>query len=439
VRWLAALAVLAALAAGVWFAQTHGWLKQGYTWVQHRLAGHGTSGGSGMDMPGMDMGSMEMGEPTDVAGHAEVMLPGGVRQRIGVTVGNVKESPLEMTVRTVGIIQPDETKVAHVHLKTEGWIEGLGVNYTGERVQKGQRLLSIYSPEYLQTQQDFVRDVKDERGRTDGGRRSIAALSRRRLELWDVPADEIKKLEEGGEPQKTLTLRSPLEGTVLTKNAFIGQRVTPETELYVIADLKKVWVQAKVYEYELPHVQVNQSTATVTLSAVSGREFTGTVKFIQPVVEAATRTAQVRIELDNIDQPGKDWLLKPGMFAQVTIHHDMGKGLLVPASAIVHTGERDVAYRVESPGRYVPVTVKVSSLRFGDRYQVLQGLKKDEEVVTSANFLIDSESRLRGGGGMMNMPGMDMGGKKGKEGVDKMGDMKDMPGMKEMDPGKMKH
>jgi Cu(I)/Ag(I) efflux system membrane fusion protein len=399
-----------ALAAGLWFAHDRGWLDPAYAWVHHLM--HHDKGGMGMDMPGMDMGSMPMGEggkASQVPGHAEVTLPGEVQQRIGVTVGQVEEAPLKMSVRTVGIVQPDETKVARVHLRTEGWIHQVFADYTGQQVKKGDPLLSIYSPQFLTTQQEYLNARRSKQP-------ALAELSRRRLELWEVPAEEIKELENTGKAQTRLTLRSPLAGTVLTKNAFAGQYVTAEKELYVLADLSTVWVQAKVYEYELPHVEVGQP-ATVTLAALPDQKLPGKVIFLQPTVDPQTRTVQVRVEL-----PNKEGLLRPGMFAHVVIEHAMGNGLLVPASAVIRTGEFDVAYRVESEGRFVPVVVRTSPLRYeGGRFQILEGLKAGDRVVTSANFLIDSESRLRLGGGMMNMPGMDM------------------PGMKGMGHGKMKH
>jgi Cu(I)/Ag(I) efflux system membrane fusion protein len=411
---MAALAAVT-LAAGLWLAHDRGWLNPAYAWAHHLV--HHDKGGMGMDMPGMDMGSMPKGErdkASPVPGHAEVTLPGEVRQRIGVTVGKVEEAPLRMSVRTVGIVQSDETKVAHVHLRTEGWIQKVSADYTGQQVKKGDPLLSIYSPQFLTTQQEYLNARRSKQP-------ALAELARRRLELWDVPADEIKDLENTGKAQTELTLRSPLAGTVLTKNAFAGQYVTTDKELYVLADLSTVWVQARAYEYELPHVEVGQP-ATVTLAALPDRKLSGKVIFLQPFVDPQTRTIQVRVEL-----PNKEGLLRPGMFAHVVIEHAMGKGLLVPTSAIIRTGESDIAYRVESDGRFVPAVVKTSLLRFeGGRFQILEGLKAGDRVVTSANFLIDSESRLRLGGGMMNMPGMDMPGM-------------DMPGIKGMDHGKMKH
>jgi Cu(I)/Ag(I) efflux system membrane fusion protein len=423
--WAAAAVALLALGGAVWYAQARGWLTPVFHWAQHlapRGDGGEGQGGMSMNMPGMDQGSMSPGQPggtSAVPGHAGVTVPGEVQQRIGVTVGRVEDGPLRMTVRTVGIVRPNETKVAHVHLRTEGWIDKLYVDYTGQQVKKGDRLLAIYSPQFATTQEEYI-------NARQSGQNSVARLARRRLELWDVSVEEIDELDRIGKPRDDLTLRSPLTGTVLTKNAFQGQYVTPQADLYVVADLSTVWVQAKVYEYELPHVEIGQP-ATVTVPALPDREFTGKVVFVQQTVEEKTRTVEVRVELPN---PGG--VLKPDMFAHITIQHTMGKGLLVPDAAVVRTGERDIAYRDEGDGRFVPVAVKVGPLKFGDRFQVLEGLKAGDKVSTSANFLIDSESRLRVAGGMASMPGMDMGN---MPGMDK-GGMKGKPGTPEGGEGK---
>lgn len=346
-----------------------------------------------------------------VPGHATVTLPDEIQQRIGVTIGTVKEGPLRMTVRTVGIVEPNETKLARIHLRTEGWIQQLFVNFTGQRVQKNEPLLTIYSPNFLVTQQEYLVARRAERG--VGGfpnQPSLVASARRRLELLGVPEESIERLDKTGVAEEYITLRSPIDGTVLEKNVQEKDYVTPEKQLYLIADLSTVWVQAKVYEYELPHVELGQP-ATITLPALPNRELNGKIVFIQPTVEETARTVQVRIELSN-----KDGLLKPGMFAHITISHDMGEGLLVPMSAVIRTGEKDIAYREEAPGKFVPAEVQINDMRFGDQFQVYSGLKVGDKISTSANFLIDSESRLRSGaGGMAGMPGMegmDMGGPK---------------------------
>jgi len=378
-----------ALGGGFWFANSHGWLGPVYAWaygLTHRGQGVNDASPPGMDMKSMDMG--QGSKDSQVPGHAAVTIPGEVQQRIGVTVGKVEQAPLRMSVRTVGIVEPNETKVARIHLKTEGWVEKVFVDYTGQKVKKGDPLLSIYSPQFLTTQQEYLnaREAKQP---------ALAELSRRRLELWDVPADEFKELDNTGKVHKYLTLRSPLDGTVLTKNVFAGQYITPQTEIYTVADLSTVWVQAKAYEYELLHVEKDQP-ASVTLPALPDQKLTGKVVFIQPTVDEKTRTVQVRVEL-----PNNEGLLRPGMFAHVVIQHMMGTGLLIPVSAVIRTGERDIVFRVEADDRFVPVVVQINPVLFEDRFQITTGLKAGDRVATSANFLIDSESRLNAGGGGM--------------------------------------
>jgi len=381
-------------------------------------------------MPGMEMGGMEeVGAAPRVKGYAEVEVAADVQQRIGVTVGEVERAPLHMSVRTVGIVRPDETKTFHIHVRTEGWVEKLFVNYTGQKVGKGEPFLSIYSPEFYRTQLDYVTARRAERASTLArAERSLADLAVMKLRLLDVSDQELEELERTGKPRQFMTLRSPAIGTVLEKNVLEHEYITQQRDLYIVADLSTVWVQAKVYEYELPHIELGKPV-TVTIAALPGRQFSGKVVFVQPTVEEATRTIQVRVEL-----PNPEGLLKPGMFADIVITHDMGEGLLVPMSAVIRTGERDLAFREAPKNRFVPVEIQIGEVKFGDRFQVLKGLQEGDRVVTSANFLIDSESRLReGGGGMPGMPGMDMGGMKGKEGQG------DMEGMKGMDRSHMKH
>jgi Cu(I)/Ag(I) efflux system membrane fusion protein len=326
-----------------------------------------------------------------------------VQQRIGVTLGTIQEAALAMTIRTVGIVRPDETKVAHIHLKTEGWVEKLFVSFTGQKVKAGEPMLSIYSPAFFAAQREYLSALRAAKSSLDklGDQQIIEESARRRLELWDIPRETIEALGNTGQPGKSLTLRSPISGTVLEKKAFEGQYVMTQEELYVVADLSTVWVQAKVFEYELPHVAIGMPV-TVTLPSLPMRQFAGKVVFIDPVVDEMSRTVQVRVELPNPDSQ-----FKPGMFARISITHAMGTGLTIPTSAVIRTGERDIAFRAVSASRFVPVHVKISPLRFEDRFQVLDGLKAGDQVVTSANFLIDSESRLRAGGG--GMVGMNMG------------------------------
>src|SRR5207245_83708 len=214
----------------------------------------------GMNMPGMNMGTMASSEKaSSVPGHAEVNIPYEVQQQIGVTFGRVEMTPLRMSIRTVGILQPDETKVARVHLRTEGWVATLCVNFTGQQVKKGDPLLSIYSPDFLTTQQEYLNARQGQRSGSElADQSSLAQLARQRLELWGVSRQELEELDTSRKPKTNLILRSPLTGIVLEKKAFEAMRVTPQDELYVVADLSTIWVQAKVYEYELPHVELGQ-------------------------------------------------------------------------------------------------------------------------------------------------------------------------------------
>ena len=289
VGWVVGLVALVLLGGGIWFAHSRGWLASAYHRLHQQISKGGPSdqGGMDMNMPGMEMDSMQMGEPgkpSEVPDHAEVTIPGEVQQRIGVTVGKVEEAPLRMSVRTVGIVQPNETRIAKVHLRTEGWIHQLFVDYTGKKVEKGDPLLSIYSPQFLTTQQELL----NARQGSAAGSDSLVSMARKRLELWGVPAEEIAQLEKTGKPQTYLTLRSPIAGTVLAKNVFEGQYVTAQAELYEVADLSTVWVQGKVYEYELPHVALGQP-ATVTMPAVPGKALQGKVVFVQPTVQEPAR------------------------------------------------------------------------------------------------------------------------------------------------------
>ncbi len=332
------------------------------------------------------------GTPSGVPGHAAVTIPGELQQRIGVRIGRVEKGPLRATIRAVGIVEPDETRLARVSIKTEGWVDKLAVNFVGQTVRKGDPLLTIYSPQFFSTQQELLTALRIERTLGDGQRQNtLADAARRRLELWDVPPAEIDRVVQTGRPQKDLTLRSPIDGTVLERNVFRRQYVTPEKELYVIGDLSTVWVQAKVYEYEIPHVALGQPAA-VTIASLPNRQFAGKVVFVQPTVDPATRTVQVRIAL-----PNPEGVLKPGTFAQVALSHAMGEGLLVPVSAILRTGEQDIAYRAAPGGRFVPVAVKLGPAEFDGQYQILDGLKEGDRIAISANFLIDSESRIRAG------------------------------------------
>jgi Cu(I)/Ag(I) efflux system membrane fusion protein len=328
-------------------------------------------------------------EAAKLPGYSIVNLTPERIQLIGVRIGKVQRDKLLMSIRAVGIIEPDQTKLARLHTRISGWVTKVHVNFIGQNVKKGDPLLEIYSPDLVTTQDEYLiaYGAWETAGKTDAAWRLVES-SRRRLELWGVSQEDIKDLVATRKARESLTLRAPIDGRVLERNVLQGSQVDPAMELYRIADLSTVWLQARVYEYELPHIEIGQP-AHVTLLSEPDKMIHGKISFIEPVLQEMTRTVKVRVPIDN----PKD-IYKPGMYADLKIDHDMGTGLLVPQSALLRTGERDIAFRVLGEGRFGPVEVKLGS-RFGERYEVLSGLSEGDEVVTSATFLIDAESRLK--------------------------------------------
>jgi Cu(I)/Ag(I) efflux system membrane fusion protein len=377
-------------------AESQGGAEHATTQVQagHDVhAGHGAHAGhEGMNMPGMDMGGTSMPEQkseSSVPGHAIVTISPERQQLIGVRLGKVVRDKLVMSVSAVGIVEPDQTRLVRIQSRVSGWISKLYVNFVGQKVAKNDPLLEIYSPDLVSTQNEYLL-ARSRQPAAEGtlSQSDLAQSSRRRLELYGVAPQEIAEIERTGKPRDTLLLRSPIAGEVLSRDVFQGSYIEPSTQLYRIADLSVVWLQAKVYEYELPHIEIGQRV-DVTLLTEPHDTLQGKVSFVEPLVQEATRTTNVRVEINN--STGR---LKPGMYAELRIEHQMGEGLLIPDSAVLRTGERAIAFRALPDGRFEPVAVKLGS-RFGTRVQVLEGLEEGDEVVTSAGFLIDSESRLK--------------------------------------------
>ena len=295
----------------------------------------------------------------------------------------------------MGQVEIDERRLSHVNIKLEGWIDDLFVNSTGEQVKKGQKLFTLYSPELVATQTEYLLALKSRRtlGGSDfpevaEGAKALVEVSRRRLKLWDITEDHVYDLERTGEVLRTLPIHAPQSGTVMKKVALAGMHVNPGDELYTIADLSHIWITADIYEYELPFVKVGQ-TATVTLSYDPGTALQGRIAFLYPTLDPQTRTAKVRFELAN---PGER--LKPGMYANVELKIPLGTRLVVPTDAILDSGERQLIFIHLGGGQLEWRTVK-PGVRAGDWVEVVEGLKEGEHVVTSANFLLDSESQLK--------------------------------------------
>lgn len=325
-------------------------------------------------------------------------------QSIGVRFASAERRAVDRTIRTVGRVEVDERRVAHVHLKLDGWIDTLHVNYTGERVQRGQILFTLYSPELVATQHEYLLALKSHTLLGDhtfpdvaNSAVSLLDITRQRLRLWDITDTHIKELERTGQVLKTLPIHSPISGTVINKIALAGMRVGPGDELYTIADLSRMWIVADVYEYELPLIKVGQ-TATVTLSYDPQTVLRGRVAFIYPSLDPQTRTAKVRFELDNRGER-----LKPEMYTTVELRIPLGTRLVIPNEAVLESGERQVIFLHHGGGTLEWRAVKLG-IRAEEWVEVVDGLTAGDHVVTSANFLIDSESRLKAAvGGMQGM------------------------------------
>jgi Cu(I)/Ag(I) efflux system membrane fusion protein len=337
----------------------------------------------GMDLVPVYDDAVTAAPSSDVAGYADVKLTPDRRQLIGVQTGMTEMRPLGRTVRTVGRVAVDETRLYKISTKFDGYIEKLYVDVTGQPVRKGQPLFSVYSPDLLATQQEYLLAMRAAKQSP-----SLLAAARQRLLLWDITPADIETLERTGAVRKSLTIDSPVSGVVLNKIAVQGARVTPGEPLFEIANLDRVWIQADVYESELPFIRLG-ATATTTLSYVPGRTWTGRVTFIAPTVDPMTRTVKVRSEFDNADGA-----LKPDMFGDVVIQQPARNVIVVPDSAVLQTGTRSVVFVVAGDGTFEPREVSVGT-KSDQFYEVRSGLRAGEKVVTQANFLIDSESRLK--------------------------------------------
>jgi Cu(I)/Ag(I) efflux system membrane fusion protein len=318
------------------------------------------------------------------------------RQLIGVRTTAAAFRSLDKQIRTVGKVEVNETRLALVNTKITGWVKKLFVNFTGDRVVKGQPLLSIYSPDLVTAQEEYLLALRSRATGTGGiaeveaSQRSLIDSAKRRLLLWDITPEQIAELEKTGKEQTEMIIKAPLSGIVLEKMVFDGAYITSGMNLYRIADLSTVWIIADVYEYEVPLVKIGQQ-ARVTLPYSSGEVLHATVSFINPVLDPLTRTVKGRIAVQN---PGL--VLKPDMFVNVEIMTSSHARLVIPRSAVLDSGTRQIVYVEKEPGVFEMRQVKLG-VRGETEVEVLKGIKKGELVVTSGNFLIDSESQLQMG------------------------------------------
>jgi Cu(I)/Ag(I) efflux system membrane fusion protein len=355
--------------------------------------GQGARGERKADKPGAERGQAPTSSEPVPAG--TVTISPERLQTIGVKYEQVTRRPLEKAIRTVGRVAVDERRLAKVTIKFHGWIEKLLVSATGDHVKKGQMLFTIYSPDLVASQEEYLLALQSQKQlggsefpEVSRGSKELLEATRRRFQLWDITEDHIRELERTGKVMKTLPIHSPITGTVLKKDALAGAHVEPGEELYTIADLSHLWILADIYEYELAFIKAGQG-ATVTLSYDPAAKLHAHVGFIYPTLDPKTRTAKVRFELDNPNEK-----LKPDMYANVELRVNLGTRLAIPQEAVIESGQKQVVFLHHGDGRLEPRLIR-TGVKTGEYYEVLEGLKEGDHLVTSANFLIDSESRLK--------------------------------------------
>jgi membrane fusion protein, copper/silver efflux system len=325
-------------------------------------------------------------------------------QSIGVRLGTVAMRKVDGEIRVTGNVDVNERQLANVQLRFPGWIHKVFVDATYDLVHKGQPMFTIYSPELVTTEQEYLLARKNQQqmktSSIDGvasGADTLVAAARERLEQWEVPQSEITKLESTGKVITDLTINSPVSGYITERNALPNSYVQPETKLYTVADLSTVWVYAQVFQSDLGRIKPGDP-AEVTVDAYPGRTFRGRLDFILPQVDMNTRTVRVRLVF-----PNPELKLKPGMYVNITLKTPMGRALTVPASAVFHSGTRALVFVNKGEGNLEPHQVELGP-RVDEDYVVLKGLKKGDSIVTSANFLIDSEAQLQAAAGAFAPP-----------------------------------
>jgi len=336
-------------------------------------------------------------DESDSAGPAgAVKIDPVLVQKMGVRTGMAMERSMSKLISTPARIVFNEESLTMVHSKFSGWAEQVLVNKTGEPVKKGQPLLTIYSPELVSTQEEYLLALANARVLAKSSMQEIredakrlVSATRKRLAYFDIPEEVIRQLEQSGEVKRDLPINSPFTGTVIDIKVEAGHYITPKQRLYRIADLSIVWVYADVYEPDLPWIRPGDM-AMIQVASQPGKKFSGTIDYIYPYEEGTTRTVRVRLIFDN-----RDGSLKPGMFADITIHAGKrDKVLAVPSEAIVRSGSKDQVFVVTGPGVFEPRLV-VTGLEADGFTEIVKGLSQHARVVTSAQFLIDSESKLK--------------------------------------------
>jgi len=337
----------------------------------------------------------------DVA-EAQQKLPAGTvqisprkQQLTGIRTAAARRRTLTRAIHTVGIVQPDETRVRKVHTKFSGWVDKLFVNFTGQAVRVHDPIIGIYSPDLVSTQAEYLLAWRGEQqlqgspfGEAAISSQTLLDAARRRLLLWDITPRQIRALQEAGQPQTSVTLHSPVSGYVTAKDVYEGLYVTPEMTLYTVTDLSRVWVVLDVYEYEMPFVSVG-TPVSLTLRSQPGVTTAGTVAYVDPYLDNQTRTNKVRVELDN-----PQLQFKPQMYATAELRAALDDRLAIPQDAVLDSGTKQIVFVTSGDGYFEPRQVRLGQ-RGEDFVEVLDGVRDGERVVVAANFMVDSESQLK--------------------------------------------
>jgi Cu(I)/Ag(I) efflux system membrane fusion protein len=390
--------VLAGLGTGAWLLVRH---REQVTWGDQHEAAHTEKGDTayytcpmhpsvrqpspgkcpicGMELTPVTREDLETGT---------VVVDEVRRQQIGVTTAPVQQRKLSRHIRAVGQVKVDETLLADVNLRMSGWVQELHVDETGQRVKKGQTLFTLYSPELYAAEREYLTAVRRTQEEGSEALVELARASEQRLRLLGMSESQIRQLKRRGEAWEYVPVPSPATGYVIDKEIVEGGRVEAGTRVYRIADLKRVWIDADVFESDLPEVRVNQPVL-VQLPYVPGKTFQGRVGYIYPTIVGATRTARIRVALKN-----PDLVLKPEMYANVEMKVDLGEKLAIPDSAVIYTGPRRLVFVDLGEGRLRPQEIQIGA-RADGYVEVTRGLQPGDVVVTSGNFLIAAESRIR--------------------------------------------
>ncbi len=347
-----------------------------------------------MKMPMDDMKMEEGSEKSQGSEEFKLEIDPVKEQYLGIKTTKAKLENVQKEIKALGTVTVDETKLAHIHTKFSGYIQKVFANYEGKLVQKGQPLFTVYSPELVSTQEEYLLAL-EAKEKLQGSKfpeiaksqSELLSAARRRLELWDVSDEQINKLEKSKQVTKELTIYSPTNGFITKREAFEGTEIAPENTLYDIADLSRVWVIVEVYEKDLPFISVGQS-AIINFEYENIKPFTGKITYVYPEIDPMTRTAKVRLEVNN-----SGFKLKPNMYVNAILTANIGRNIVIPKRAAIDSGKRQIVFVKEKEGKFIPKEVKLGP-EVNDERVIYSGINDGEEVVTDGNFLLDSESNL---------------------------------------------